>query len=87
MTDPKKTAKKYRRYFHDEGPDSQGRRRFTMTWEEPDGRFEPALSKVDGQPVGYRRAQFFFADPAAQTRNLAERGWVEEPNQEENHGN
>ncbi len=49
--------------FDDLMPDALGRRHFTLEWEEPDGVFRPELSK-DGKPVGYRRGQCFFANPA-----------------------
>lgn len=49
--------------FHDNGPDSHGRRFFTLTWTEPNGFFRPELSKEDGKPVGYRRGQCFNCPP------------------------
>lgn len=48
--------------YHDAGPDSLGRRHFTLTWSDPDGIYRTELS--NGQPVGYRRGQCFFAVPA-----------------------
>ncbi len=55
--------KSLRIQYHDKGPDSLGRRRFTLFWEDPDGIFRPEAHPDDGQPVGYRRAQCFHADP------------------------
>lgn len=50
--------------FNDQHPpDKLGRRSFTLRWTEPDGVYRPEPSKVDGKPVGYRRAQCFFAKP------------------------
>lgn len=49
--------------FDDSAPDRLGRRHFTLVWEEPKGVFRPEPSKTDGKPVGYRRAQCFFAKP------------------------
>ena len=60
--------------YEDREPDSQGRRRFVMFWEEPHGVFRHEASKRDGQPVGYRRAQQFFTDPQDHIRSLESRG-------------
>ncbi|HHH30697.1 MAG TPA: hypothetical protein ENK57_20465 [Polyangiaceae bacterium] len=49
--------------YHDAGPDSLGRRRFTLFWTDTGGIFRPQPHPEDGEPVGYRRAQCFFADP------------------------
>lgn len=49
--------------FHDSGPDSLGRRAFTLTWHDLAGFFRPEPHPSDGKPVGYRRAQCFFARP------------------------
>jgi len=43
------------------GPDDLGRYHYALLWENPEGRYEPAPSKQDGKPVGYRRAQHFHA--------------------------
>lgn len=51
------------------GPDDRGRYSYTLCWEDPGGRYEPALSK-DGQPVGYRHAQCFFAVPPTDVLKL-----------------
>lgn len=48
--------------FHDAGPDSLGRRFFTMHWTEVDGIFREDLSK-DGWPSGYQRGQCYFCEP------------------------
>ncbi len=45
-----------------DGPDELGRRHFTLTWAD-EGIYRPELHP-DGDPVGYRRAQCFFCDPA-----------------------
>jgi hypothetical protein len=50
--------------FHDEGPDSFGRRRFTLFWDDPGGVFRPEPHPDDGEPVGHRRAQCFRTDPS-----------------------
>lgn len=71
---------KFRRYFHDSGPDDRGRRRFVLCWDNPDGRFALEPSPIDGRPGGYRRAQEFRTNPVAQTRELEKQGHtVEEP--------
>jgi len=50
--------------YYDHGPDTLGRRRFTLYWTSRGGVFRPDPSVDDGQPVGYRRAQCFFCDPS-----------------------
>ncbi len=57
------TRQNVRITFLDAGPDSQGRRRYMLDWEDPDGIYRPEPDLKDGQPVGYRRAQCFFAVP------------------------
>ncbi len=49
--------------FHDNGPDTLGRRSFSLVWWEQDGIDRPELHKYDGKPVGYRRAQHYFMRP------------------------
>lgn len=49
--------------FHDTALGAQGRRRFTLFWDEPDGVWCKEESPQGG-PVGYRRAQEFNANPA-----------------------
>lgn len=66
----------FRRFYDNpnEKPDAYKRRTFFLHWEEPDGVFRPEPSKLDGEPVGYRRAQIFFTDPAAQDADAVRRG-------------
>jgi len=52
--------------FGDSGPDSLGRRRFTLLWEDAGNEWIKEPSKQDGKPVGHRRAQCFFAAPEKQ---------------------
>ncbi len=49
--------------FDDDGPDSLGRRSFTLIWTDPDGIFRPEPSLYDGKPVGFRRGQCFRTKP------------------------
>jgi hypothetical protein len=49
--------------YHDECADNLGRRFFSLDWEDRNGIFRPELAK-DGKPVGLRRGQCFFCDPA-----------------------
>lgn len=57
-----------------DGPaDDDGRRPFTMTWEEPDGVYRPEIDR-DGEPVGYRRGQCFRAVPDDYVRSVLESG-------------
>ncbi len=49
-------------YIYHSQPDRLSRRSFTKRWTEPDGVFRPEPSNYDDQPVGYRRAQGFFAN-------------------------
>lgn len=54
---------KFRLTYDDKGPDKEGKRSFTLEWEDPDGVFRPEPSKKDGKPVGYRRGQCFRTVP------------------------
>lgn len=51
--------------------DSKGRAPFTLYWLDVGGVFRPEPSKVDGEPVGYRRSQCFRAVPENYIRNGA----------------
>lgn len=55
------------------GPDGMGRRRFRVTWTDPEGCYRTELG-LDGQPVGYRRGQYFFAKPWSHIRRWRRRG-------------
>jgi len=46
-------------YVHTE-PDALGRQRFTITWTDPKGVYRQEVGP-DGEVVGYRRGQVFFA--------------------------
>lgn len=50
------------RVIYHSKPDDRGRRQFTMEWVNPDGPYISEMWK-DGQPVGFRRGQVFFAVP------------------------
>lgn len=52
-----------RLHFDDKQPDDLGRRSFTVYMTDTDGEWRPEISKHDGCPVGYRRAQCFHAVP------------------------
>lgn len=49
--------------FDDDGPDSLGRRHYTLDWIDPSGRWVPEAHPADGKPVGHRRGQCFFGVP------------------------
>ncbi len=48
-------------YLDDAPPDSLGRSRFELCWEDKGACWRTEPSKLDGRPVGYRRAQLFFS--------------------------
>lgn len=58
---PKFTAK-----YLDDGPDSQGRRTYFLSWESDriPSEYRPQIHPADGEPVGYRRSQIFHTDRA-----------------------
>jgi hypothetical protein len=49
--------------YLDDGPDALGRRKFVIHWTDSSGVWRSEPWK-DGQPVGFRRAQYFFGRPA-----------------------
>lgn len=51
--------------FHDHGPDEQGRRRFTLLWENPRGVENPGP-----QEIPRNCAQCFRADPKSYSEIL-----------------
>lgn len=55
-------------------PDDYGRRRFTLLWSDPDGCFRPEPDNFIAGPVGFRRGQVFFADPAEHVARLESNG-------------
>lgn len=63
-------------YYLDDGPDERGRRRFELVWEDPLGAYRKEPSVLDGQPVGYRRAQVFHDVPAEHVERLQGAGCV-----------
>lgn len=49
--------------YADQGPDSLGRRSFTLFWLSDGGVFRPEPHPFDGEQVGFRRAQCFKTQP------------------------
>lgn len=53
--------------------DDLGRCSFTLEWEQPGGVFRHEIH-FDGEPVGFRRGQCFFAVPEDYEVRARERG-------------
>lgn len=61
-------------------PDEEGKRQFTLTWNDKEDKFRTDLG-TDGQPVGHRRGQLFYADFEKHKASLENRGHTVLPKQ------
>lgn len=57
------------------GPvDDTGKCQHVLEWEDPRGAFRPEPHKLDSQPVGYRRGQYFHCHFEQHMSQLRDRG-------------